>query len=78
MLCVCLTYWSSSAFLFLMSCLLHICTEVVRSYPSSLIFSLKRGKWVFSGVVVLCCCLTTFLISSSIHIYCILIVDHVT
>ena len=34
----------------------------------------KKGKWVVSGIVVLCCvvchlhCLTTFLISSNIHV----------
>ena len=46
---------------------------MVRIPPEAAHFSLKKGKWVVSSVVVLCCvachlhCLTTFLISSTVY-----------
>ena len=50
------------------SCLSGIVCICIHVPPEAAHFSLKRGKWVVSGVVMLYC-LTTFLISSNIHVY---------
>ena len=67
-MCICILYSDDIIFMYMSR------SRWFKSYLRQLIFSLKKGKWAVSGVV-LCCVvchlhyLTTFLISSNIHVY---------